>query len=86
MVGSIVVVGALTFCTLIPTVWFESCIDEHAQWFIRELLIYKFEQGHKSAEHNRNDSMQKVKVQLVIVQLPDGSRNFTWVARILTIR
>ena len=47
---------------------------------IHELMLYKFKLSHYVTKPTKNICMGKVKVQLMKVQLADGSRNFAQVA------
>ena len=54
VVGSIMVVGALTYWALLHCEWFESQQMNVQSSQIRELRLYEFEQGHNAAESNKN--------------------------------
>ena len=55
VVGSIVVVGALTRCALLPSVCdLKSTQTIVQRSLIRELMIYKFELGYNPAEETKN--------------------------------
>ena len=49
-------------------------------------MPYKFEVSYNVVEAAKNIYLQKVRVQLIIVQEPDGSRGFTRGASTSTIR
>ena len=55
MIGSIVVVGALTCCALLNSVRDLKAVQMNVQRsLIREVMLYKFELGHKTAKATQN--------------------------------
>ena len=86
VMGSIVFVGALTRA-LLQSMCDSKATQMNVQYSrIWELMIYKLEVGHKTADETKNIFMWKVKGQLCIVWLPNVSRNVTLVANTLTCR
>ena len=69
MVGSMVVVGALTRCALLHSVSdLKAAQMNMHRYLIREIKLYEFELGHNTTETTKNISGAKVKGPLIIIQ------------------
>ena len=75
VVNSVVVVGALTCCVLLHTVWFKSCIDERARLSNSGTYALKFEPSYNAAE---TFVVQKAKEQMVKKKIRFGSKNLDY--------
>ena len=83
VVGSIVIVGALTCCALLHSLCDLKDMQMNVQYsIIWEIMLYEFKLCHKAAEATKNISYAKGQGAIDYRNQKFGSRNFTQVARI----